>query len=180
MSDDLLPRRLVTLGDGDEAVEMEVYVELDVEGRSYALLISTEIPVHVVRTIVSDDEDMLDPVADEDIEALRKSLDDALKPWGVRLAVGGDELRIVGDPSEDFLDDCSLIQVRSDDGEEDDYAVVVELDDGNEHYLIITPIVPELTPVEMVGETPRRLDDDELGRLQEIFQMALTETEGEA
>jgi len=180
MSDDLLPRRLVTYGEGDNAVEMEVYIELEVEGRCYALLFSTDIPVHVVRTVNEEGEDMLDPITDDELIALRKDLDDSLKPWGVKLELGEDEVRLVGEPSQDFLDDCAHIQVRSDDGDEEHYAVVVELDNGDDHLLVLTPLVPELTPVELVGDQARRLEDSELSNLEEIFHIALTETEGEA
>jgi hypothetical protein len=180
MSEELLPRRLVKYGDGDSAVDMEVYIELEVDGRSYALLFSTEIPVHVVRTVNDEGEDMLDPISDEELIAIQRELDDSLKPWGVRLALGADEVRLVGEPSEDFLDDCAHIQVRSEDGDEEHYAVVVELDSGNEHLLVITPLIPDLTPVELVGDKARRLEDDELSQLEEIFHMALSETEGEA
>lgn len=91
-----------------------------------------------------------------------------------------DGIFLVGDPNDEFLEDCDIIEVHADDDEEEEYAVLVELQTGDANYLVITPMVPDLYPVEFTGtDEARLLDDEELGDLEETFQAALSAIEDE-
>ncbi|MCA9542338.1 MAG: DUF3727 domain-containing protein [Myxococcales bacterium] len=180
--DELAPRRLVTYTDsetGDETT-MEVYLELEVEGRTYALLIPLHLPVEIVRA-VGKDLDEIEPMDPSEIKGLKKLLDEALARWGVHAEIEGEEIMLVGDPPDEFYDDCdTVLEIDTDDDETEEYAVVVELDTGGERYLVITPVVPDLMPAELLkGERARELSDEEMEDLEETFRAALKAQEEE-
>ena len=65
-------------------------------------------------------------------------------------------------------------------GEEEEYAVLLQFDTGDKSYLVITPIVPDLLPVEFTsGDAARHLNDAELSDLEETFHAALRAVEDE-
>ncbi len=173
MTDDILPRRLVSYRDGEKAAEMEVYLDLDIEGRTYALLVPADMELHVVRASFEDeDSPQFEKLADGELAGLQKNLDDAFKAWKLKTRIEDNRIYLVGEPTEDFYDDYPIVQVKDEDNEEEDYAVVLELDDGHNHYAVLTIVYPEFTPVELDGDTARRLTDDELLALEETFNEA--------
>ena len=180
MSAELNERRIVTMTDDGESAKMEVYLELDVDSRSYGLLIPMDLPVHLVKASNESGTDVLDPVGPEDTRGLLNELNNAVKEWGLKGESRDDGLFLLGDPSDEFLEDCDIIEVRAEDDEEEEFAVLVELETGNETYLVITPMVPDLYPVEFNdSSTARLLNDDELSDLEDTFQAALNSFEDE-
>lgn len=174
-----LPRRVVNLVDeSGEKIPMEVYLEVDVEDRNYALLIPVDLPVEVYRTIDEDGVDALDPVEHEELAGLRKHIADALKQWKIKVDLRSDGLYLVGDPPDDFFEDCETIEVDTDEGPED-FLVVVQIETGDMTYMVTTPVVPDLQPVELDGDRARPLDDDELADLEETFRAALQQFDEE-
>ena len=179
MDEELAPRRVVNLIEEDNATEMEVYLEVELETQTFALLIPLDLPVHVVRELEADGQAALEPVAPEALPTMRKHIADALKPMGIGAELHGDELFLVGDPPDDFFDDCEMIEVRTDEDEEE-YALVLELDTGDEQFLVLTPMVPDLFPAELVSDGEARpLTDAELSRLEDTFREALYDGETE-
>jgi hypothetical protein len=180
MSFELSERRIVTMTGDGEPTKMEVYLELDVDDHSYGLLIPMDLPVHLVRAIKEGDSDVLDPVDAKEAQGLLGELNNAIRDWGMKGEAREDGIFLVGDPNDEFLEDCDIIEVRADDDEEEEYAVLVELQTGDANYLVITPMVPDLYPVEFTGtDGARLLDDEELGDLEETFQAALSAIEDE-
>lgn len=169
-----LPRRVVTFIDDetDAQIPMEVYLEVDVEDHNYALLIPVDVPVEVYRTVDEDGADALDPVEADELAELRKHVSDALKQWKIKVEIRGDVMYLVGDPPDDFFEDCEMIEVDTDEGPED-YVVIVQIETGEVTYLVTTPVVPDLQPVELDGDKARPLTDDELADLEETFRAAL-------
>jgi hypothetical protein len=180
MSFELSERRIVTMTGDGEPTKMEVYLELDVDDHSYGLLIPMDLPVHLVRAIKEGDSDVLDPVDAKEAQGLLGELNNAIRDWGMKGEAREDGIFLVGDPNDEFLEDCDIIEVHADDDEEEEYAVLVELQTGDANYLVITPMVPDLYPVEFTGtDGARLLDDEELGDLEETFQAALSAIEDE-
>ena len=178
MSNEIAERRIVTMTGDGEPNQMEVYLELDVDNRAYGLLIPMDLPVHLVRTFQEMGSDVLDPVPADVAASLRGELDNSLRPYGLKSENRDGNLFLIGEPEDEFFDDPDVIEVRSDDGEEEEYAVLQELETGDDTYLVITPIVPDLYPVEFVGENEARLlEDDELVELEETFHAALSAIE---
>lgn len=178
MSSDLGERRIVTMTGDGEPTQMEVYLELDVEDKAYGLLIPMDLPVHLVRTFQETGSDVLDPVDADVTTSLTKELDAALRPYGLKSENRDGDLFLIGDPNDEFFDDPDVIEVSSDDGEEEEYAVLLELETGENTYLVITPIVPDLYPIEFTGDSEARLlEDNELSDLEETFQAALSAVE---
>lgn len=180
MAEPLAPRRVVTLIDeatGDR-IPMEVYLELDVDDRNYALLVPVDLEVEVYRTVDEGGTDVLDPVETEELTGLRKHVTDALKQWKLKAEIRGGEMYIVGETPDDFFEDCEMIEVDTDEGPEE-YVVVVQVETGSVTYLVTTPVVPDLQPAELDGDKARALNDDELADLEETFRAALKQFDDE-
>ena len=179
MESELAPRRVVNLIEDDNSTEMEVYLEVEMEGQVFALLIPLDLPVHVVRELETEEQAALEPVEAEALPAMRKHIADALKPMGISAELHGDEMFLVGDPPDDFFEDCEMIEVRTEEDEEE-YALVLELDTGDEQFLVLTPMVPDLFPAELVSDSEARpLSDAELSRLEDTFREALYDGDDE-
>ncbi len=186
MSDEeaLLEERIVELTDEEtgEAIPMQVFLELEVEGKTYALLTPKAPVVQVMKaTDAADEADedalgSLDEVDPEDFAPLQKAFDEALRDYGVKVALRAGEYTLEGEPSDDLYEDCELLTVVIDDFEEE-WMVLVEVDTGSERFLLCEPEEPEIYAVEMVGDTPRRLEDAELEELLDAFEAALAEFE---
>ncbi|MBV71326.1 MAG: hypothetical protein CMH52_08245 [Myxococcales bacterium] len=170
--------RIVTVNGDGEPTQMEVYLELDVDERAYGLLIPLDFPIHLVETSQENGADVLEPVDEATVQKLRGELNSAIRDWGLKSESRPDGLFLVGEPDDEFLEDCDFIGVRTDDGEEEEYAVLVQLETGDNTYLVITPTTPELVPVEFTStDSARHLEDSELGDLEETFHAALRAVE---
>ena len=181
MNDDLAPQKIVTVHIDDAPVEMQVYLDLEFDGTEYGLVFPLDLPVLVVTSVQDEEGEYLDPLDVQATKALKTPLYEALRSWGLTPDFRGNELYLVGDYPDEFFDDCDVIEVDVEDGTEE-YAVLLTLDDGNNTYLVITPLVPEdeMYPVEFVDDnTARLLDDEELVKLEDLFRSALNEVEGE-
>lgn len=178
MSADIAPRRVIPLDDPETktTTEMEVYLELEVEGLQYALLVPMDLPVLVYRAL--EEDGAFELVEDHELKGLRKHVDDALKDWGVKAELRDGDLWLVGDPPDDFFEDCEGIEAETDEGPEE-FAVLVQLETGDETFLVTTPVVPELIPARLDAGRARPLTDDELADLEETFRAALAQFEDE-
>ena len=98
-----------------------------------------------------------------------KELNTALRQWNIKTEERQHGLFLVGEPNDEFLDDCDIIEVNAEDGDEREFAVS-ELDTRDYTYLVITPVVPELHPVQFTGDDGARiLSDDELEDMEATF-----------
>jgi uncharacterized protein YrzB (UPF0473 family) len=179
MSAELEPRRIVTLYDEEtkERASMEVYIELDIDQRQFALLFPVDIPTDLLRVC---GDDQLEPIDDGELAALVKHVNAAFRDTLVSAEVADGVMVLKGDPPEEFFDDCEIITGTSQSGEEEEFAVLLELDTGGDRVLLLTPLVPALTPAELlVGDSARTLTDDEWATLEETFQEALAAVEEE-
>ena len=174
-------RRIVTVQGDSEATQMEVYLEVEVDDKSYGLLIPLDLPVHLVHAFEDNGTDVLEPVDDETALSLKGEVNSAVREWGLKSEARPDGLYLVGDPDDDFIEDCDLIEVRTDDGEEEEgRGPSLQFDTGDKSYLVITPIVPDLLPVEFTSrDAARHLNDAELSDSEETFHAALRAVEDE-
>ena len=176
MNEELSPRRLVVLKEAEGDVQMEVYLELEIGEQTFALLTPLDLPVTVVRDL-GDGE--LEGVDSNDLSGLMVHIRDYLKPWNLKAALDGEDIYLEGDPPDAFLDECDFIEVDAD-GEEVEYAVVFQIETGDETFLVLTPTMPDLYPAEILEENKARsLTDSELADLEETFRMALRQFDEE-
>lgn len=175
MSADLEPRRIVSLEEDGTAMDMEVYLEVEIEDHVYALLVPADLSVDLVEVTTKDDEETLVPVESEVIASLSSEINDGLKAWRVNFLYEDGEAILRGDPDEAFYADCETVEVDTEDGESEDFVVLLELATGNSTYLLLTALTPELIAAELMSEgTARSLTDDELQELEDIFREALS------
>lgn len=177
MSDkEILPQRIVTLRDEatGEQLDMEVVVEVEVEGREYALLTPLDPTVRLVRLEGEDEETAdLEEVDDPDaLKDMQSAINDALKPLGVRVRRRGGRYALEGELPEEVYDDADEVTAEADD-EEEDFLKIAELDSGAARYWLLLPLELELHAVELKGDQARELEDDELEALHETFEAAL-------
>ncbi len=176
MNEELSPRRLVTLEEPEGRVEMEVYLELEIGEQTYALLTPLDLPINAVEDM---GEGELQGITDEELPELLIHIRDSLKPWGLKAELDGDELYIVGDAPDDFFEECDFIEVNSE-GEETEFAVIIEIETGDRNFLILTPTMPDLYPAEILeADRARSLTDSELTDLEETFRLALRQFDEE-
>ncbi len=176
-SSDLEPRRVVTLYDEEtsEQTIMEVYIELEIDDREYALLFPVDIPTDLLRIV---EKDQLEPVDDVELPGLIKDVNSYFRGKGLKASLQDGAVVLKGEPPEDFFDDCEILTGMSQSEEEEEFAVLLELDTGEERILLLTPVVPALTPAELlVGDSARTLNDEEWGQLEETFHAALEAVE---
>ena len=151
-----------------------MYLEVEIDGKDYGLLIPIDLPVDMVRVGEENGQHTLEPVGEDEYAPLIKELNTALRQWNIKTEERQHGLFLVGEPNDEFLDDCDIIEVNAEDGDEREFAVVSELDTGDYTYLVITPVVPELHPVQFTGDDSARiLSDDELEELEATFQAAI-------
>ena len=58
MTDNLEPRRIVHLVEDESGTEMEVYLEVDLDERTFGLLVPTDLAIDVVEVVDEDGEEM--------------------------------------------------------------------------------------------------------------------------
>ena len=175
MNATLEPRRIVSLEEGGTVVDMEVYLEVELDNRVFALLVPADLDVELVEMKEVDGEDTLEPISAETIDGLRTDIRDALKAWDVQFHFEEGAAFLRGDPDEAFFADCETVEVDTEDGESEDFVVLLELSTGDHTYLMLTAMTPELIAAELVNEdTARSLEDEELQELEDIFREALT------
>ncbi|MCA9560270.1 MAG: hypothetical protein KC583_17095 [Myxococcales bacterium] len=171
MSDiELEPRRVIPFVDPEsgEEIPMEVFLEVEQDMKVFALLTPVAWSVEVVRAT----DDTIEPVEPDELPGLRKHIADGMAPHGLTVHLRAEQIFLEGDPAEDFFDDCDCIDVQTDDGEEE-YAVLLTLETGDETFMVIMPTEPELFPVEIVDDKGRPLNDAELEGLEDTFRRAL-------
>jgi len=174
MSDELAPRRIIQNVEGLDDGAFEVYLEVEIDGQEYGLLIPIDLPVDLVRVGEDNGQHTLEPVDESEYSPLMKELNSALRQWNIKTEERTHGLFLVGEPNDEFLDDCDIIEVNAEDGDEREFAVVSELDTGDSTYLVITPVVPELHPVQFTSEDSARiLNDNELEDMEATFQAAI-------
>jgi hypothetical protein len=176
--EELLPRRIVKLPDEEtnEDLEMEVVVELEVDGKDYALLTP---PYPTLRLFAVDEneegETSMNELAPEGLDELRRDVNEALKEYGVKARRYGGRYALDGELPEEAFTDIDQISAETDDGEED-FLIISELDAGDERYWLLYPVDQELHPVELVAEDrARALTDEELESMHETFEAAIQE-----
>lgn len=177
MSDEELeldPPRIVYLLDEDskDRLETEVFIEIEMDGKTYALLTPTAPVVTVMRSIGDPEEGELEELELEEFGALKKHFVKALEPYNVTIIEEGGELLLQGDPDEDFFTDCEVLDVETDNGD-DELLVLVRVETGDITYLIATPSVPAMYPAELIGDEGRPLTPEELETMHDVFTEAL-------
>ena len=175
MSTTLEPRKIVILEEEDNALAMEVYLEVELDDRVFALLAPADLDIEIVETKELDGEETLEAVAPEVVKSLRGDIRDALKAWDVEFHYEDGAAFLRGDPDESFFADCETVEVDTDEGESEDFVVLLELATGDKTYLLLTSMTPELIPAELISEDrARSLEDEELQELEDIFREALS------
>lgn len=179
MSDEQLEleeARVVHLHDADtdSTLETEVFIEIELDDKVYALLTPTKPVITVMRATEGDDDEdgELEELELEEFAALREHFVKALAPFGVTIVEEGGELLLEGETDEEFYEDCEVLDVETDNGD-DELLVLVRVETGAEVFLVATPSVPAMYPVELVGDDARLLSQEELEQMHDIFTDAL-------
>ncbi len=175
MSEELAPPKVVHLADEEtgDTIGMQIFVEMEIDGRIYAL-VTPEAPVVTVLRLERDgeDEEIYD-LPPEEFGALQSDINAALKPYSVCVDVVGDEYMLVGEAPDSLYEDCGELTLD----EDEDYLILAEIDNGEAVYLVCQP-PPEVIPVELGdNDVPRLLTDDEMEALHDTFQSVLQEAE---
>ena len=177
-------RRIVFIQDEDtnETLDMEVYLELEHEGRTYALITP---PVPTVNLFQVDDAEegedgeALNEADLDTFKALRKEIDAFLKPWGVTVSLKGSEIRLSGELPEEVYADSPMLDIEGEDDEPETFLQLGELDGGDQAYWLLMPMPPPLYAGARNGDQAAYLSDDELETLQPLFDEAMAEVEEE-
>ncbi len=176
---ELAERRIVQVRDeeGTEPMDMEVFLELDHEDRTYAL-ITSPVPTVVLFEVDSQgDEDAgeaLNEADDDTFVALKNDINDFLKQWNVSISQVGTELRLSDELPEEVYADSPMLEIDSgEDDEPDSFLQLGEFDRGDKQYWLLMPTPPHLFAVELKGDSARFLDDEELETLQPMFDEAM-------
>ncbi|MEZ4475688.1 MAG: hypothetical protein R3F60_33795 [bacterium] len=176
MTEDLEPEKLVRLIDKEsgETLTMQVAAEFELDGKVYGVLTPAETLIRIFR----ETEDELIEVEPSEYAPLKEHVDAALSDWGLKVAVRSDEFVLEGEEPDDFYEDCDIVEGESDDGPEELF-VLVEVDTGDQNFLVTTSAEMRLFPVEITGEDEARmLEDEEYAALEEIFREVMDFPEG--
>jgi len=176
------PKRIVPLVDAktQEELAMEVFIELELEDRSFALLTPAEAVVNILRVVPgeTEDDETLEEMEPTEFQSLRGLFERQLKEWNCQIEVRADEFLLHGDPPEEFYEDCEIFGVETEDGEEE-YMILLEIDTGQELYIVAAPAEPPIYPVEIRDDKARSLNEKELAQYEPLFQQALEELAAE-
>ncbi|MCB9548419.1 MAG: hypothetical protein H6706_21635 [Myxococcales bacterium] len=168
MTEDLEPEKLVRLIDKEsgETLTMQVAAEFELDGKVYGVLTPAETLIRIFRETA----DELIEVEPGEFSPIKEHVDAALSDWGLKVAVRADEFVLEGEEPDDFYEDCDIIEGESDEGPEELF-VLVEVDTGDQNFLVTTSAEMRLFPVEITGEDEARLlEDEEYAALEEIFR----------
>ena len=180
MTDNLEPRRIVHLVEDESGTEMEVYLEVDLDERTFGLLVPTDLAIDVVEVVDEDGEEMLRPLEVKEQKGLRGEINEALKAWDLKFFIEDGAGVLRGDPDEEFYNDCETVELEIGEGETEEFVVLLELSSGDHTYFVLTSTTPELIAAELLGdESARALSDDELQEMEDVFREALNIDEEE-
>lgn len=173
---DLEPVRIVTLHDDAGAhLPVEVVVEIDQDDKTYVLLTPSEPVVMILREDTTNEDSPLESLDPEDFKSVSKHVQDALIQHNVRVEIKSDEFVLAGEPNESFYAECDVMELEEVDGA-NEYLVLVEVDNGNNKYLVVMSIEPALYPGLLTSDTEARLlSDDELEQVESLFSEVLSE-----
>lgn len=168
MSEELTERYVQMLDDdSNEMLSMQVVAEIEYDDKTYALLIPA---VTLVQVLVETEEELRELETPEFIE-VKKHINDALSDLGLSIEVQANEYVLVGEEPEDLYEDCDSFV---DEEEDEEYFILGEVDTGEKNYMIAVKAVPNMFPAELIDqENARPLDDEEMGRLHDVFQEAI-------
>ena len=176
---ELAERRIVQVRDeeSDEAMDMEVFLELDHDDRTYAL-ITSPVPTVVLFEVDSEGDEeageTLNEADDDTFAALRSDINDFLKQWNVTIQRVGSELRLSDELPEEVYADSPPLEIEAGEDEDPDtFLQLAEFDRGDKQYWLLMPSPPHLFAVELNGEQARFLADEELEALQPLFDEAM-------
>ena len=142
---ELSERRIVQVRDeeGTEPMDMEVFLELDHEERTYALITSPVPTVVLFEVDAQADEEAgeaLNEADDETFAALKGDLNDFLKQWNVTISQVGTELRLSDELPEEVYADSPMLEIDSgEDDEPDSFIQLGEFDRGDKQYWLLMP-----------------------------------------
>lgn len=177
MSEEMADMRIVSLVDEKtgESLKMQVFMEIDVDGKTLGLLTPHEAVVNILHAKANDEEAELAELEPEDFPKVSKDIQKALSEWTCKIEVRADEFILLGDPPQEFYDDVETIEVETDEGD-DELLVLMEIDNGEDIYLIVTSSTPPIFPAELLeDDTARSLDEKELAKHDAMFKAALQE-----
>lgn len=179
-TEDLDDVRLIEFADPELGVTlpMEVMVELEKDGKTFALLTPSRPEVMIVREDGESGEDEEGELTELDAEAfatISKHVREALKPLGLAVEAFGEILLLTDEVPVEFFEDFEAIRINYEHGEED-VPILQEIDTGEETYLILLPEMPLTQPVELLEDgSARALSDEEYAPLEESFREALSD-----
>ncbi|MBU0550805.1 DUF1292 domain-containing protein [Myxococcota bacterium] len=176
--------KLVHQESGEELL-MEIAAEMEVEDRVYALLTPAESMVNVLRVVPgeTEEDEELEELEPAEFPPLKKAFDEALKAWNCHLEVRADEFLLYGEPPEELFEDCDTFETE----DEDEYMILMEVDTGDETYLIAAPIDAPYLPAEIISadsededDYARSLSEEELEKLEKHFHALIEQMREEA
>ena len=178
MTEEMQEMRVVSyLYENGEALKMQVFREIEVDGKTLGLLIPhhDEPIVTILHTKSNDEDAELAEFEPEDFPKVSKEIQKALSEWGCKIVVRADEFVILGDPPEEFWNEYEIIEVETDAGD-DELWVLMEIDTGEDVYLIVTASLPPIFTTEIFeDDTARSLSDAQVETHKDLFKRVLEE-----
>ena len=167
-------RRIVFIQDEDtnETLDMEVYLELEHEGRTYALITPPLPTVNLFQVDDAEEGEEGEALNEADLDtfkALRKEIDAFLKPWGVTVSLKGSEIRLSGELPDEVYAESPMLDIEGED-EPETFLQLGELDAGGQAYWLLMPAPPPLYAVALDGDQAAYLSDDQLETLHLKFE----------
>jgi hypothetical protein len=169
------PSRIIHLLDeSGESMPVEVIVEFEVDGNTYALTTPAQPVVYILREDMVDDDAPLEAVYAEDFPSIAKYIQASLSKHNLKVEVNAGEFVMSGEASDEFYHESEVMEVETEDGEME-YAVLIEVEDAESRYLVCEPLDPVIYPTEVLPEEKARLlNDEEIQRFEGIFHEMLT------
>jgi hypothetical protein len=182
MSSELEERVVVDLViDSGETLPVEVVLEIEIEGKTYALFTPANPVVEILCEDMVDEEAALEELEPELFQGdLKHHIQSALRDIDASIELKGGVFTLTGELSDEVYEQSELIELE---GETDslEYLVIHSVEDGMKRYMIALSTEPEIDPGELTEPgKARSLSDDELARYQQVFEAALVEELDEA